>query len=135
MGEGVATGLRIGREVAARHTVLRLVGEVDLGEVDGLRRTAIEAMRSGRGIVVDLAGVTFVDACGLAALLWVRRAAHVAGIECRFVAPSRSVRRLAALTRSEAALGWDAPSRTRRRGGRGHLGRPVRLHPVRPHGR
>ncbi len=115
MGEGIRIGLDVAVETLPRHTVLRLAGEVDLAEVAAVRRAALAAVASGRDVVVDLGEVTFVDACGLATIVAVRRAVRAAGLACAVVAPSRVVRRVAALTRSEAALGWDLPARRRSR--------------------
>ncbi|MEV7428044.1 STAS domain-containing protein [Nocardioides sp. NPDC092400] len=113
-------GLSVTTVLQPGHTVLRLVGEIDLAEVDALRRAAHLAVAAGRDVLVDLGGVTFVDACGLAAIVGVRRVAHAAGLRCHLVHPSRPVRRVAGLTRSENALGWDLPARGRSTGpGRG----------------
>lgn len=114
MGEGTAVGLDVTIATLPGCTLLRLAGEVDLAEVGAVRRAALAAAACGHDLVVDLAEVTFVDACGLSTLVAVRRVAHAAGLRCHLVEPSRAVRKVAALTRSEAALGWDLPARPRR---------------------
>lgn len=132
MGEGTIVGLDVTVEALPRHTVLRLAGEVDLAEVEAVRRAALAAVGCGRDLLLDLGAVTFVDACGLATLVAVRRAAHAAGLRCHVVEPSGVVRRVAALTRSEAALGWDLPVRGRRGPARHRRPAVHREHPPRP---
>ena len=49
--------------------VLRVRGELDLLTADELRSALAEALAADATVVVDLDGVTFVDACGLRVIL------------------------------------------------------------------
>jgi anti-sigma B factor antagonist len=49
--------------------VLRVAGELDMATADGLRGALEEAVAADPSVVVDLAGVTFVDVMGLRAIL------------------------------------------------------------------
>ena len=54
--------------------VLRVFGEVDVAAVGNLRRSVGDALSlEGGPLVLDLAGVTFIDAAGLGALVWCAR--------------------------------------------------------------
>ena len=53
--------------------VLHVKGEVDLLTAPGLRRRLREATSGGRGLLVDLSAVTFMDCAGLGARLEARR--------------------------------------------------------------
>jgi anti-anti-sigma factor len=66
-------------------------------------RQALEALAAagGRRIVVDLAGVTFLDSSGLGALVAGLKAARARGAELRLAAPGPQVRELLRLTALE----------------------------------
>lgn len=66
-------------------------------------RQALEALAAGgaRRIVVDLAGVTFLDSSGLGALVAGLKAARARGAELRLAAPGAQVRELLRLTALE----------------------------------
>jgi anti-anti-sigma factor len=49
--------------------VLQVIGEIDLSTVDHFRTALDEALRGDPRVVVDLAGVTFIDAVGAQAVL------------------------------------------------------------------
>ena len=49
--------------------VLRVVGELDIATADQLRGALVEALATHRTLVVDMAGVTFVDASGLRVII------------------------------------------------------------------
>ena len=65
-------------EPLATGLVLTVTGELDLATAPEVRKRLIGAIEAGAtAIVVDLHGVTFMDSCGLAALLHAR--ARLAG--------------------------------------------------------
>jgi anti-sigma B factor antagonist/stage II sporulation protein AA (anti-sigma F factor antagonist) len=60
-------------------TVLEVSGEVDLETADQLRDAGINALSPYAGTLrIDLAGVTFIDSTGLAALVQIRNHAGAA---------------------------------------------------------
>ena len=84
---------------------MSLSGELDVATVQPLRRDFRAARDTGHlDFEIDLAGVTFMDCASLAALLWCRREAHLAGGGLVLSAASPAVRRLLLLTRTESLL-------------------------------
>ncbi len=80
--------------------VLSLIGQLDLSSVGRLVSQAADAIRHGRTrIVLDLAGVEFVDSAGLAGLMNVLRRTNRAGGGVVLVHVRDDLRRLLALTR------------------------------------
>jgi len=80
--------------------VLSLIGQLDLSSIGRLVSEAADAIRHGRcRIVLDLAGVDFVDSAGLAGLMNVLRRADRAGGGVVLVHVSEDLQRLLALTR------------------------------------
>ncbi len=80
--------------------VLSLVGQLDLSSVGRLVTEAADAIRHGRPrIILDLAGVDFVDSAGLAGLLNVLRRADRAGGGVVLVHVGEDLLRLFKLTR------------------------------------
>jgi anti-sigma B factor antagonist len=79
------------------HVVVALRGELDL--VDAARAAAALGSVAAREprIIVDLAGLEFIDASGVAALLRGRRDARDAGGDLLLAAPQRRVRRVLAI--------------------------------------
>jgi anti-anti-sigma factor len=49
--------------------VLRVWGELDLGNAAAVAASIAELLGQGRGVVVDLEGLTFVDSTGLGAFV------------------------------------------------------------------
>jgi anti-sigma B factor antagonist len=76
-------------------TVVVVVGEVD---VRALPLLANLVGRDASRVVFDLREVSFMDARGLGTMVEAQRRARAAGGCVRLVAPSRSVRRVMALT-------------------------------------
>lgn len=67
------TDLSIERRDVGDQLVLTVSGEVDLATAGELESAILDCMRGGTGFVlVDLRGVTFIDASGLRALLAAR---------------------------------------------------------------
>jgi anti-sigma B factor antagonist len=74
-------------------------GEVDMATVKQLRDALVEADRQGFGeVVVDLAGLSFIDSSGLRELVLAARRARRAGYPFRAINPSHHIRRLFELT-------------------------------------
>ena len=80
--------------------VLSLVGELDIAAAPRFVSQAADARRSGaRRLFVELAGVSFVDSAGLAALLNVLRRATAARASLVLVGAQPQVRGILAQTR------------------------------------
>jgi len=76
------------------HVVVALRGELDLVDAPTVA-TALAGLAARRPrIIVDLAGLEFVDASGMAALARGRRHARDAGGDLLLAAPRRAVRRV-----------------------------------------
>ncbi len=76
-----------------------LHGEVDVLTVDQVRVALTDAIAGGpRSIVVDLAGLTFIDSTGLGALVFGFQRARDAGIAFRLARASRGVRQVLVLS-------------------------------------
>lgn len=81
------------------HVVVALRGELDLLDA-GATAAALEAVAAREPrIIVDLAGLQFIDASGIAALSRGRRHARNAGGDLLLAAPQRRVRRVLAILR------------------------------------
>ncbi len=87
--------------VPSRWAVIEAGGELDTQCVSRLRSLFAAA---GDHVVVDLRGVTFMDASGLGVLATGGHRAGRLGGAVRLVGPSRQVRRLLALTRLDQVL-------------------------------
>jgi anti-sigma B factor antagonist len=73
---------------------------LDLQTRDAFKQEARNRVPTERPkVVVDLAGVQFVDSEGLSALLSLARTVHERGGELRFASPSPAVERLFRITR------------------------------------
>lgn len=74
-------GLRIEIELENGRVVLRPAGELDIATVNRLREAVVDTISAGHAdIVVDLAGVTFIDSSGLGVLVGaMKRCAHAGG--------------------------------------------------------
>ena len=79
--------------------VVTVGGEVDLDTASQLGDHALDAVRdTSPHVVLDLTGVTFMDSTGLKVLLSIQRRAELAGGSFGVAGPSRSVRKILALT-------------------------------------
>ena len=82
------------------HITVALHGELDLTDAAEVAdaATAIAATAGQARIVIDLAGLTFIDCSGLRALVQVMNGAREAGGDLLLAAPHPRVRRILALT-------------------------------------
>jgi anti-sigma B factor antagonist len=91
-----AGGLRITRHRDGAVTVLQLDGELDIESAPELRAAIARAFDAGpRAVVLNMAGVGFLDSTGVRMLLEAR---SLAGRELVLMAPSRAVIRVLDLT-------------------------------------
>jgi anti-sigma B factor antagonist len=77
--------------------VVALRGELDLVDAATVTAALEAAATRGPWIIVDLAGLEFIDASGIAALSRGRRHARAAGGDLLLAAPQRRVRRVLAI--------------------------------------
>jgi anti-sigma B factor antagonist len=71
--------MRITSATVAGVTLLAVFGEVDLATADQLYEAGMKALADGAPVRIDLAGVTFMDSTGLAALVRIRNQAEDPG--------------------------------------------------------
>jgi anti-sigma B factor antagonist len=76
MGDGEGRAWSYAIEGSADRPVVCLSGDIDLAAADELRRALMAAAAIAVRIEVDLSGVTFLDSCGIAALVASRNVAH-----------------------------------------------------------
>jgi anti-sigma B factor antagonist len=81
------------------HAVVALYGELDLADAPGLASHLITAVAAcGPSIIVDLAGLAFIDSCGLGVLVRVLKWTRESGGEMALAAPQQQVRRILGAT-------------------------------------
>jgi anti-sigma B factor antagonist len=86
-------------------TVIVVSGELDLQTAPALRERVDSLVAEGsRSIVLDLAGVSFLDSSGLGALLGIRREITSSGGTLALQDLQPSVRKIFAITRMESAF-------------------------------
>jgi anti-sigma B factor antagonist len=92
--------LEIGVELDGSAARVTATGELDLAAAPRLDETigTLVGNDTVRRVVIDLAGVTFVDSTGLHALVKRARSAGQDGIEFEVTRPSGHIRRLFVLT-------------------------------------
>jgi anti-anti-sigma factor len=99
--------LRITVESDGATTILRLAGELDLASADLLRERVRTLLGYGtvlEKLVLDLAGLEFLDVTGLGALLETRRKLAATGIPLTLRRPRPMVVRMLTLLNLEEAL-------------------------------
>ena len=98
--EGV---LMAGVDVSTREcdgqVVVALRGQLDMAEAAGAAAAFTAVAARGPQIIVDLAGLEFIDSSGVAALVRGRNLARQAGGELLLAAPRQQVLRMLTLTR------------------------------------
>ncbi len=86
-------------------TIVRLHGYVDVVTAPALRESLLGAIHHGMSLLVlDLAGVSFCDASGLAVLIGTQRRAGLAGVTLRLAAPIPQVAKLLHITGLDRTL-------------------------------
>jgi anti-anti-sigma factor len=80
------------------HALLTLVGDLDFAAHADLEAQVVALAEAGRPVVVDCAGITFLDSMGLRALLAGLLAAQKAGQAFILAAPSPPVLRVLELS-------------------------------------
>jgi anti-sigma B factor antagonist len=80
--------------------VLTLAGELDMAAVSEVRETGLDLITGGgcRRFLVETGEVSFIDSCGLSALIAFRNATDALGISFALVDPSVRVVKVLALT-------------------------------------
>ena len=86
------------------YVLVTVVGEVDFAVVAGLRERLFALASAGRGMVIDLDRVSFIDAAGLGVLAGAARQAAAHGASLRVVCARHRVRRLFGLTQLDQAV-------------------------------
>lgn len=79
-------------------TVLRLAGELDLGEQPRVITHLEDAVSRGQAVVVDLRELTFIDSTGIGVLLSGMRLASAASVPFRVVNATGLVKEVLVLT-------------------------------------
>jgi anti-sigma B factor antagonist len=93
-------------ETRQGHTVIRPSGRLDLATAGSLRRRLASERAAGhRWLVVDLAGVGFVDTSGVGALVAGFKGARQDGGDLRLACPCAQARLVLRLTGLERVLG------------------------------
>lgn len=80
------------------HLRLTLAGDVDFAAHAALVAQIGDLVQAGRSVVVDCAGVTFLDSMGLRALVEGLQAAQAKGLDFELADPSRPVLRVLELS-------------------------------------
>jgi anti-anti-sigma factor len=93
---------------------VQVTGEIDLNSAPWVQEQLLRILRaSGRRLLVDLSGVSFIDCAGLRMLLGTCRRAEQQAGSVAFVAVSGHVRRLAELTGQMEAIPLTSPGAAR----------------------
>ena len=85
-------------------TTVILDGTVDLATAPELRAALLPLVVAGQTVVLDLAGVTFVDSTGLGVLVAAHRRAKAAGSRFLFSRPTENLRAVLRITRLDAVF-------------------------------
>ncbi len=95
----------VGVEDRGGWQVLRLIGEVDVAAAPRLRDRLVQLVITGPAyVVVDLAGVTFIDSMGLGALVSGLKRARAHDGDLRLAAASDHVAKVLSITRLDQAF-------------------------------
>ena len=79
------------------HVEVALSGELDLVDASDVAVSLAAASSRGPLVIVDLSGLAFIDASGVAALARGRDCARAGGGELRLSAPQQQVRKMLAI--------------------------------------
>jgi anti-sigma B factor antagonist len=90
---------------------LKPIGELDLASAPELRKEIDQLVSVGfEHVIIDLRGLTFIDAVGLKLLLSLAEEAHAAGWRLVVIQGGSAVRRIFALTGTLEQLPFTPPS-------------------------
>jgi anti-sigma B factor antagonist len=110
-------GLKVESKEDGETYVLALAGELSLAEAEDLERRLEEAMSNGPStVVVDLAGVEFIDSTGLSVLVRAQQQASERSITLGVVNPPPQATRLLSLTGLEERLTLPDPAASKHPG-------------------
>jgi anti-anti-sigma factor len=101
--------LRVTVEAVEEARLLRVEGEIDASNSGRLRVHLRAARTEGTTLLLDLAGVEFIDSSGLRVLLDASRAAADTGWPFFILRPSAAVQRLIGLTAAAPELALVEP--------------------------
>jgi anti-sigma B factor antagonist len=79
--------------------VVALRGELDVADAASAAAALVAVAAREQGVIVDLAGLEFIDSSGVAALVLVRKQARRAGGDLLLAAPQDQVLRILTITR------------------------------------
>jgi anti-sigma B factor antagonist len=95
----VNPGMGLSVQRAGGITIAELTGELDVATAQGLREELLSLLRPGSSqLVIDLSGVSFCDASGLAVLINIAHRAELLGGFLRLAAVSPQVARVLNIT-------------------------------------
>lgn len=84
--------------------VLSVAGEVDVATAPQLRQEAVRLATPGRGLVLDLSGVEFLDSTGLGVVVGVLKRVRTHGGELAIAGAENHVRKVFEITRISDVL-------------------------------
>jgi anti-sigma B factor antagonist len=84
--------------------VVALEGDVDLSSSPDARKVLLESVRKGRPVIVDMAGVSYIDSSGVASLVEALQGARKAGSEFSLAAVSEPALRVLRLARLDTVF-------------------------------
>ena len=84
--------------------VVALEGDVDLSSSPDARKVLLGCVRKGRPVIVDMAGVSYIDSSGVASLVEALQGARKAGSEFALAAVSEAALRVLRLARLDTVF-------------------------------
>jgi len=97
--------MKIDESITGTVLVVRLTGELDMKEAGGLQGRLAERIANGQSrIVVNLAGVAYIDSAGLGALVATHKACAGRGGKLVLAEPGNDVKHILSLTRIDRHL-------------------------------
>jgi anti-sigma B factor antagonist len=86
-------------------TLIKILGRVDTHSVKRLRQQLVQTVEgAGKNVILDLAGVDFIDSSGLATIVHGMKQCRDKGGDLRLCKPPQAVRMVLELTRLDKAL-------------------------------
>lgn len=81
------------------YIVIALDGEIDLETAPAVRKALLDHLKKGRNLLIDLAGVSYIDSSGIASLVEGLQLARKQGNDLALVSVSQRVHRVLELAR------------------------------------